>query len=244
MGDRWEKERGSWVLARAGHRAAARRRGEKLMVSARRSDRYDVGAGDASFSEVTTRNVLYRSVMREEGAANTAGWFCFTAIWVLWLVLLVGPGLVISRIAYGLWWVMVPKWGRMFPLPYVGLAAAAGGVGWLALDHLALEGFVAVLAHCTAIQLVLGLAWAGWLVRVNGWSAVARRQKQSGAKVDRIIVPVHQPPAVEPIEIGPPEPEQTETPTPQTSLPECEGTRQNIDPINVGPFEQSTDSPR
>ena len=80
MVGRFEQERGSWVLARAGHRLGARRRGEKLMVIARRSDRYEVGAGDALFQEVTTRNFIWRSIFREEGAANTAGWALFTMI--------------------------------------------------------------------------------------------------------------------------------------------------------------------
>lgn len=195
MAERWEQERGAWVLARAGRRAGARRRGEKLMVAARRHDRYEVGAGDASFAEVTTRNLFHRSVMREEGAANVAGWFCFTVLCALAVVALAGPALLVSRVAYGIWWAMAPRWGRMSSWPYAGLSVLLAGVAWLALGRLALAGIEAFLAWYGAVQVVLGVAWAGWLVRARGWAAVARRQKQSGSAVERISIeiPVDEP---------------------------------------------------
>lgn len=233
MTERWEKERASWILARAGHRARARRRGEKLMVAARRHDRYEVGAGDASFGEVTTRNAFHRSVMREEGAANIAGWFCLTVLSVIVLAILVGPALLVSRIAYGTWWAMVSKWGRMVSPPYLGLAAVLGGIAWLTLARLPLEGFEGFLVQYGAVQVVLGVAWAAWLVRANGWAAVARRQKQSGSKVDKILIeiPVDEP--VDPVVIDVEESAPADSEAPQKKTPEAAPTAPNLEPIEI-----------
>ena len=190
MSERWEKERASWVLARAGHRAGARRRGEKLMVTARRGDRYEAGAGDATFAEVTTRPLLYRSIFREEGAANTMGWAALTLTWTVATVFLVGPALLISRIAYGLWWSMVPRWGRMSAGPYLGIAAVLGCTAWLAFLRFDLDGSKGLMAYYIAFQLVGGIAWAAWLVRANGWAAVARKKKQTGSRIAPIQIEV------------------------------------------------------
>lgn len=233
MTERWEKERASWILARAGHRARARRRGEKLMVAARRHDRYEVGAGDASFGEVTTRNAFYRSVMREEGAANTAGWFCLTVLSVIVLAVLVGPALLVSRIAYGTWWAMVPKWGPMFSPPYLGLAALLGGIAWLALGRLSLEDLEGFLVQYGAVQVVLGVAWATWLVRANGWAAVARRQKQSGSKVERVSIEIPVVEPVDPVVIDAPQSAPAEPEASQKKTPEAAPTAPNIEPIEI-----------
>lgn len=188
MVGRFEQERGSWVLARAGHRLGARRRGEKLMVIARRSDRYEVGAGDALFQEVTTRNFIWRSIFREEGAANTAGWALFTMIYLVVAAFVVGGAFVISRISYGIGWALVPKYGRMTMIPYIGLVWALGGLGALGLHMTKPEGLEAVVSWFVLAQLVFGLVWAAWLVRANGWAAVARREKAAGSGGVKTVV--------------------------------------------------------
>lgn len=188
MSSRFEQERGSWVLARAGHRLGARRRGEKLMVVARRSDRYEVGAGDALFQEVTTRNFIHRSIFREEGAANTAGWAVFTALWLLAGAVVLGIAFTVSRIAYGIGWALVPRFGRMTMLPYLGAMWAVGGLGALTLYLTKPEGATAFWSWFVLAQVVIGLVWAAWLVRANGWSAVARREKSAGSGSVKTVV--------------------------------------------------------
>lgn len=197
MSERWEKERASWVLARAGHSPAARRRGEKLMVSARRRDRYGVGAGDAAFAEVTTRNAFHRSVFREEGAANTMGWLTFTLMGAAVLAVLAGPAMLVSRVAYGIWWAMVPRWGRMHATPYLCLALLLCAASWLVHERTGPSGFAGFLYVYGAAQSVLGLLWAGWLVRANGWPAVSRKVKQSSTRVAPIRIE-----AADPADVG------------------------------------------
>lgn len=205
---RWERERAAWVLARAGHRPGARRRGEKLAVVARRNDRYEAGAGDAGFAEVTTRPLLYRAIFREEGAANTAGWALLTLIGGMVVAVLAGPALIISRAAYGTWWVMVRKWGRMTPAPYLLMSAVLGVVAWLVLSTTGLEGGALLAARYAGFQVVGGVAWAAWLVRANGWTAVARKQKRSKQRIAPIVVETEAP-AV-PVAVDDPEHEESD----------------------------------
>lgn len=203
MADRWEKDRGSWILARAGHSLGARRRGEKLMRTARRHDRYESGAGDATSSEVTTRSIIYRSIFREEGAANTLGWVLFTIGWVLVMLILVGPALLVSRIAYGIGWLMVPRWGRLAPGPFIGIALILGITVWLVGRQWAPEGATGALATFGAIEGVLGVLWTAWLTRAFGWPAVARRHKQSGSRMEKVVIEVPTSEvAIDPNEVG------------------------------------------
>lgn len=186
--DRFEQQRGSWVLARAGHSRSAKRRGERLLAAARRRGRYAVGAGDAGFSEATTRGIVHRSIFREEGAANTLGWFIFTMGWLALTAVSIGPGLLIGCAAYGLWWAMVSKWGPLKTWPYVGTAfglmvvmpAAAGAAGYA--EHFSVW-------YLTA-QFVIGLFWAAYLVRANGWPAVADAAKKPGTSTGKRTVKV------------------------------------------------------
>lgn len=202
---RWEKERSAWLKARAGHRLGVRRRAEQLAAAARRRDRFDSGIGDSAFGEVTTRNVFYRSVHREEGAANTMGWLTWTLIWMLCTYLLVGPAMLIGMTAYGIWWQRIPQWGRMRSAPYYKAAAglAVIGVALLATHSLLvsqgaprmfvgswqvwpLDGGVAFLSTYCWMQLVLGLARAGWRVRAWGWPAIARAGQTATSAVQTI----------------------------------------------------------
>lgn len=191
MSTRYERERAAWVLARAGRRAAARRRGEKLAVKARRADREQAGAGDAAFVEVTTRNVFTRNVMREEGPANVLGWFVLTATWMFWLAVLLGPALVLGAALYGLSWALVPRLGRVRSWPFLvaSLCALLGSV--LVFWLLPPDGWAAwVLTGYLALQLVVGPLRAAYLARANGWAAVAKRAKGSAAKIAPIDIAV------------------------------------------------------
>lgn len=229
---RWEKDRSAWLKARAGHRLGARRRAEQLAVTARQHERLEAGVGDSAFGEVTTRNVFYRSVHREEGAANLAGWFVWTLIWMSATYVLVGPALLIGLGAYGLWWRKVEGWGRMRSMPYFKAAGAVAAVGVAILTAhslLATEGVTQILAgpwqawplegdaaFLTAylwLQLMLGLVRAGWRVRAWGWPAVARVERAAATAVQVVELegfehaeqeeaPHNDAPAIAPIEIG------------------------------------------
>ena len=190
--DRWEKERSGWVLARADRSLSARRRGEKLALAARRRDRYAAGSDDAVQSEVITRSLFYRITFREEGGMNTLGWFMAASFGFSAFVFIAGPAYILGNLAYAAWWYMVAKWGRLFPGPYLGMAAVLTGLSWFIVGRLGLEGFAGFLVQYTAVQLVLGLVIAAWLTRSWGWPAVARKVKQSQVKVKpiHIVIPV------------------------------------------------------
>ena len=76
------------------------------MVAARRRERAESGAGDMAVAEVTTRNVLHRNVMREDGLLNQLGWLIWTAGWMFWGAVLVGPALLLGKALYGLGWLL------------------------------------------------------------------------------------------------------------------------------------------
>lgn len=191
MAERWQKQRAAWVLARAGRSASARRRGERLMASARRQDRHEAGAGDSAFNEVATPNVLRRSVMREEGAANILGWLALTAVVLFWVVLLAGPGLVLARVLYLAGWTLSPRTGPLRSVPLVVVAAATGVVGALLWYRYPPQGWLAVLAlGYLFAQVVIGLLRAAWLVRAYGWPAVKGSSAGSATKVARVNIAV------------------------------------------------------
>lgn len=185
----WTKERASWVLTRAGRSPAARRRGEKLMASARRQDRHSANAGDSAYSEVTTRNVFHRNVMREEGAANVIGWFSWTVIWMTAVALAIGPAIVLAWAIYGVWYRLTPRLGHLRAAPLLGAATTALLVGFAIIWFAAGESSLTLPAYLL-LQLVVGLVWAAWLTRAYGWQAVSARQKASGSKIAPIRIDV------------------------------------------------------
>lgn len=204
---RHERERAAWVLARAGRRPAARRRGEKLAVKARRFDRELAGAGDAAFNEVTTRSLFYRNVMREEGAANTIGWFVLTTGWMFWTAALVGPALVLGAALYGLAWALVPRLGRVRAWPFLALALVALATTvtlWMLWPP---SGWApSLLFIWTALQMICGPLRAAQLTRANGWAAVAQRAKGAATAIAPIEVaieaePEPQPTSPEPVSV-------------------------------------------
>lgn len=186
----WTKERASWVLTRAGRSPAARRRGEKLMAAARRQDRHSANAGDSAYSEVTTRNVFHRNVMREEGAANVIGWFCWTVIWMTAVALAIGLAIVLAWAIYGAWYRLTPRLGHLRAAPLLGAAITVLLVGfaiiWFSADG---ESSVSMPVYLL-LQVVVGLGWAAWLTRAYGWQAVKARRKASSSKIAPIRIDV------------------------------------------------------
>lgn len=188
---RHERERAAWVLSRAGRRPGARRRGEKLAAKARRFDRELAGAGDAAFNEITTRNIFYRNVMREEGAANVVGWFVLTTGWMFWTAALVGPALVLGAALYGLAWALVPRLGRVKVWPFLVLAPVALTTTvtlWILWPP---SGWATTLLSIwTGLQVVVGPLRAAQLTRANGWAAVAQRAKGAATAIAPIEVAI------------------------------------------------------
>lgn len=188
---RHERERAAWVLSRAGRRPGARRRGEKLAAKARRFDRELAGAGDAAFNEITTRNLFYRNVMREEGAANALGWFVLTTGWMFWTAALVGPALVLGAALYGLAWALVPRLGRVRAWPFLLLALVALTITvtlWMIWPP---SGWASTLLSIwTGLQVVVGPLRAAQLTRANGWAAVSKRAKGAATAIAPIEVAI------------------------------------------------------
>jgi hypothetical protein len=165
---RHERERPAWVLSRAGRRPGARRRGEKLAAKARRFDRELAGAGDAAFNEITTRNIFYRNVMREEGAANVVGWFVLTTGWMFWTAALVGPALVLGAALYGLAWALVPRLGRVKVWPFLVLALVALTTSVVLWIYWPPSSWApSLLFIWTALQMTCGPLRAAQLTRAN-----------------------------------------------------------------------------
>jgi hypothetical protein len=199
---RHTKERAAWVTTRAGRRPGARRRGERLRAAGRRIDREGTGSGDAAFTEATTRSLFYRCVMREEGAANTAGWLVSTLLWMGGLFVAIGPALLIAKAIYGVWWLVIPVSGpkdyrgkrapgvmQAIPLWIASAATAAAAVGaWFAFESVHTFLYVYV-----AAQLAIASARAARLTRAYGWPAVAAKTKSAGGskRVMEISAPAY-----------------------------------------------------
>lgn len=180
MAGRYEKERAGWVLARAGRNMTARRRGERLLMAARRGDRSGVGVGDAAYAEVSTPGIVTRTVMRGEGISGKLGWLVMGGAAAALFALAVGPAWLTSRVAYLVWWVMVPRWGSVRAWPYlVGSVLPALVVA--AAPHLLSEHVLTV--QWVGAQLGLGMLWAAWLVRASGWAAVEARESAHGDSI-------------------------------------------------------------
>lgn len=182
--DRWQAVRGRRVYSRAGRSPAARRRGEKLLVAARRIDRGEIGAGDAAVSEVVTPHWLRRSVFREDGAQNVMGWFMWTVTYVGFLSLVVGVGMVAGWIFYGLWWLLAPKTNGLKFIPAAALTALLALVlsaTFLLGSHDSVGAFV--FAVWWRLQVVFAFGWLAFLIYAWGWPAVAsvRSVKPSGS---------------------------------------------------------------
>lgn len=190
MAERWLKERGAWVLARAGRHRGARRRGELLVSAARRHERSEAGLGEAAFGEVTTPNIIHRSIFREEGAANTLGWAWWTLTWVLWSLLLLGPAWVMAWGLYSVWCARAAHWGppRLAPPLAASVTAAVLSTGyWAALRP---EGLLTQLVvGYGLVQVIAAPAHLGWLSRAYGWPAVEKTLRARSTDIAPVAVP-------------------------------------------------------
>ena len=226
MAGRYEKERAGWVLARAGRNMTARRRGERLLMAARRGDRSGVGVGDAAYAEVSTPDIVTRTVMRGEGISGKLGWLVMGGAAAVLFLLAVGPAWLTSRVAYLVWWVMVPRWGSVRAWPYlVGSVLPALVVA--AAPHLLSEHVLTV--QWVGAQLGLGMLWAAWLVRASGWAAVEARESAHGDAIRAVhLSSGGEAPAA--VSIPEPEPEEPQ----EVEQEETEG----IAPIRIRSGEQ------
>lgn len=222
VSDRHERERAAWVLARAGHRPAARRRGERLMASARRHERYESGAGDMAVAEVTTRNVFHRSVAREDGVLNQLGWLIWTVTWMFWVAVLVGPALLAGKALYGLGALAARRLGPLRSWPYLVLALALAGVLAGAWFRWPPEGWDTVVRSYACAQVVLAPVRAAWLVRAWGWPAVKAAPSGAGA--------------VAPVVVG--------APVQEGPSPVAEEVRVEIAPVLVGTGQEEEEAVR
>lgn len=190
MAERWYKERGAWVSARAGRWRGAQRRAERLLAAARRHEREEAGLGDAALRDVVTPNVVHRSVFREEGALNTAGWAVFTAAWVFWALVLAGPAWLLAWALFQVWMARIDKLGvpRVGPAVLGAAAVAAAGfmVGLIVGPH---SAGMQLLAGYLLAQIVFGLLHLGWLSRAYGWPAVQKKLRARSGSVEALEIP-------------------------------------------------------
>ncbi|MDJ0454080.1 hypothetical protein [Gordonia amicalis] len=166
----YTQARSAWVLARAGRRPAARRRGERLAARARQVARYDAGAGDAAVAEVTTRSRFGR--LAAERDEHRGRWTVLAALVEAGRLVVAGPAIALSWAIYGTWYRQVPAWG---PLRWRTLAWATGGVvvAMLMVAGVAwLGGEIPWWGWWLLAQPVVGAGRAAWLAYAYGWEAV------------------------------------------------------------------------
>ncbi|MEJ6549499.1 hypothetical protein PQI66_08080 [Corynebacterium sp. USCH3] len=174
------KERGSWVLSHAGRRPGARRRGERLMLAARRDRRDRAGVGAAGVTEVVTPSVLYRVTHRggEAGGGTLQGVLGLLGLTVM--LAFTWPALLLGWAVYGAW-VLLHSKVRPSPWAPAVLAAVlfvAAWFWWSNTNH-PTPG-VRLQAQWWAIQPALGLTFTAWLTRAYGWPGVPRNSSGSG----------------------------------------------------------------
>lgn len=202
------KERGAWVLSHAGRRPGARRRGERLMLAARRHRRDRAGVGAAGVTEVVTPHLLHRVTHRggESGGGTLQGVLGLLGLTLV--LVLTWPALLLGWCVYGLW-VLLHSKVRPSPWAPAVLAAVlfvAAWFWWSNTNH-ATPG-IRLQAQWWAVQPALGLAVTAWLIRAYGWPGVPRNGSTAGMTglLDSGITD-------EAVEPTPPVPEATEETT-------------------------------
>ena len=173
------KERAAYVLARAGRRHGARRRGERLMATARKKERGIVGAGDAAATEVVTPNIWVRMTQTEDAGFTTILW---AATQLIVLALVFGPALLMAKGFYGLRYALLSRLGPMRVWPWLvatGVALAASIVTWFVWPATDPIGRLWLY-----LQVVGGFARTAYLVYAYGWLAVQRTPRSGGVEVE------------------------------------------------------------
>lgn len=182
--DRYERERGAWVLSRAGRRPGARRRGEKLMLAARRADRDGVDAGDVAATESVTPGLLHRIIHREEDGMNQTGWAVGALVGAGITAWAVGPALLGGAVIYGAWWYLVPRVGPVRIAPLAVVTALTAGVCGLIVMAMPPTGFWATVTAARHTAWWVGApGFAAWLTYAWGWAAVKSASSPSTTPV-------------------------------------------------------------
>lgn len=174
------KERGAWVLSHAGRRPGARRRGERLMLAARRDRRDRAGVGAAGVTEVVTPHLLHRVTHRggESGGGTLQGVLGLLGLTIG--LVLTWPALLLGWAVYGAWVLLHSK---VRPNPWAPTVLSvvlffAAWFWWTNTTH-ATPG-VRLQAQWWALQPALGLAITAWLTRAYGWPGVPRSGSTTG----------------------------------------------------------------
>ena len=194
------KERAAYVLARAGRRHGARRRGERLMATARKKERGVVGAGDAAATEVVTPNIWVRMTQTEDAGFTTILW---AATRLIVLALVFGPALLMAKGFYGLRYALLSRLGPMRVWPWLvatGVALAASIVTWFVWPATDPIGRLWLY-----LQIVGAFGRTAYLVYAYGWPAIPRTSR-SGVEVE-VAAPVVE------VDLDEQEPEASQTHT-------------------------------
>lgn len=188
----YAKERGAYLLANAGRNLSTRRRAERLLSLAKKSDQDALGLHTMAVSDNRTAGWIHRTIHREDGAANQIGWAIGVAFVVVTVGLVAGVGLMIGYAAYR-WW--IDRQGRFDQ--QLSLYAGSGlmALGWL--GGLVLLGGSGLLTS----WLVAQIGWVGalvmWAYRGYGWPAVAVEGEKK-IRLAQLRPRVRQPDAPEP----------------------------------------------
>lgn len=157
------------------------------MARARAAERRDAGVGASDVADAVTPNWFVRSVKREEGLADRAGWLVFTLAVCVVLGAAVGPAMLLGWAVYGAWVWRAPQ-ARTAPDPFLlAVTAVILLVGATATVALAPPQDM-VLGIWWRVQPGLGLGYSAWLVRAWGWAAVEAVAEEPGT----VCIPVGQ----------------------------------------------------
>lgn len=174
--NRWEAERADWIRQRSYAMRwpdSANRRIDHLAARARRTERGAAGLAGEIVRTGRTPDWFTRWVRGGESLKSMAFRAVTGALAAGAVLVSVGPALLMSRLIYGVWWLMSPGWGRLRSWPLASVGGVAGVVilgvtdlnqtSWLVFELLG-----------------LGPLFAAWRVRQWGWAAVASLTSQAG----------------------------------------------------------------
>lgn len=204
------RQRSGWVLARAGHLAGARRRGERLSQRARRLTRDEAGVEDEASLSVVTHTRPYRTAFGGEDhrVARVVAAVLYESVRVVFA----GLGLALAWALYAAWYRLVPRLGPMAMLPagVLGGVVSAVGLGvWLAPTPW--------WGTWVGLNVVIAGPRLVWLVWAHGWRAVSGEARSGRARKPRLGMPVH---AAEPEPAPEPEPTpEKPSPAPRLAVP-------------------------
>lgn len=112
----YERERGTYVLANAEHRPAARRRGQRLLEIGGRIERQASGSRDRAETSVITPHIAKRVWRRGEKASTKLAWITTFSLGVLLMAWLVGLGWLGAWAIYGIYVLLYTHPYKIVPL--------------------------------------------------------------------------------------------------------------------------------